>query len=341
MEEMIIDKGKINDFINQIIPDHIVFAPVKNKDIILFKPIKKPDEMTLDYENSRIPPKSIYLPQTETLFRFSKDQNITLETPKKDERTLIFGIRPCDAKSLKILDQVFTGEHEDSLYLSKRKNSILVGLACHNPCLNCFCTSVNGSPTGTDGLDVLLTDIGDRYYVESITKKGEKIVKNFAGFKPANKEDEKKKEKVKKKAKDNIKRHIKSEKIVPILDSIFENKYWEEIARTCLGCGICTFLCPTCHCFDMQDEIVGDRGARIRIWDSCMYSEYTMQASGYNPRPNRMNRIRNRVFHKFNYFPKNNQVFGCVGCGRCITECPVNIDIIEIVNQAREVKKDE
>jgi len=341
MEEMIIDKNKINDFINQIISDHIVFAPVKNKDMVLFKQIKKPDEMTLDYDNSRIPPKSIYLPQTETLFRFSKDRNINLETPKKDGRTLIFGIRPCDAKSLKILDQVFTGEYKDPLYLPRRKNSVLIGLTCRNPPLNCFCTSVNGSPAGTDGLDVLLTDIGDRYYVELITNNGKKIVKNFAGFKPANKEDKKKKEEIVKKAKDNIKRHIKSEDLVSILDSIFENKYWEEIARKCLGCGICTFLCPTCHCFDIQDETAGDKGARIRVWDSCMYQEYTMQASGYNPRPNQMNRIRNRVFHKFNYLPKNNQVFGCVGCGRCITECPVNIDIIEVVNQAREVKKDE
>jgi len=107
----------------------------------------------------------------------------------------------------------------------------------------------------------------------------------------------------------------------------------------CLGCGICTFLCPTCHCFDIQDETLESNGARVRIWDSCMFREYSLQASGYNPRPEQTSRVRNRVFHKFSYFPKNHQEFGCVGCGRCISECPVNIDIVEIVNKAREVKK--
>ena len=132
---------------------------------------------------------------------------------------------------------------------------------------------------------------------------------------------------------------MKTQNIEKILDQIFENKFWEEIAKRCLGCGICTYLCPTCHCFDIQDEKKGKHGARIRVWDSCMYSEYTKQASGYNPRLYQMNRFRNRVYHKFNYFPKNSQVFGCVGCGRCIIECPVNIDIIETINDAWKVEK--
>jgi ferredoxin len=339
MEEIIISKTKINEFIQYVITNYSVFAPVRDKDIFLFKEIKKADEMNLEYDNSKIPPKSIFLPQTETLFKFYKNRDIELETPKKDKKTCVFGIRPCDAKSLKILDQVFTGEYEDSLYISRRKNSVLIGLTCHTPSLNCFCTSINGSPAGTDGLDVLLTDIGDRYYVDLITDKGKKFVENIPFFTPARKEDKKKKEKKVKKAKDSITRHIQCKNLVSHLDSMFDHDYWKEIAKKCLGCGICTFLCPTCHCFDMQDELAGDKGARVRVWDSCMYPEYTMQASGYNPRPHQTNRIRNRVFHKFNYLPKNNQVFGCVGCGRCITECPVNIDIIEVVNQAWEVTK--
>jgi sulfhydrogenase subunit beta (sulfur reductase) len=136
-----------------------------------------------------------------------------------------------------------------------------------------------------------------------------------------------------------VKRRMNCENIARILDNIYENNYWNDIAMKCLGCGICTFLCPTCHCFDIQDETLGCKGARVRVWDSCMYREYTLQASGYNPRPGKMNRIRNRVFHKFNYFSKNHKIFGCVGCGRCITECPVNIDIVETVNKAREVEK--
>lgn len=339
MQELVIDKNKIQNFIKQTLSDYMVFGPVENNDIVLFKQITNSKEITLDFTNSKVPPKSLYFLQTETLFRFTKDENIEIETPKNDDKTLVFGIRPCDAKSLKLLDQVFSGEYEDSLFLSRRKNTTLVGLTCNDPPVNCFCTSVGGSPDDTTGLDVLLTDIGDKYFMEVLTQKGKNLVESFNGFKPAKNEDKKKKTKISKKARDAIKRYAKTEKIEDILDDIFENKYWEEIARKCLGCGICTFLCPTCHCFDIQDEIADKKGARIRVWDSCMYPEYTMQASGYNPRPVQMNRVRNRVYHKFNYFPKNQHVFGCVGCGRCIDECPVNIDIIEIVTKAGEVKK--
>ena len=126
--------------------------------------------------------------------------------------------------------------------------------------------------------------------------------------------------------------------IVEKLDKIFENELWKNISLKCLGCGICTFQCPTCHCFDIQDETTITNGARVRVWDTCMNPEYTLHASGHNPRPARMNRTRNRVYHKFNYYPKNYNVIACVGCGRCISDCPVNIDIIDVIDQAREVK---
>ena len=340
IRELVIDKNKIHQFIKQTLSSYVVLGPVKDNNLVLFKQITNLKEITLDFTNSQLPPKSLYFPQTETLFRFTKDENIEIETPKNDNKTLIFGMRPCDAKSLKLLDQVFSGEYKDSLFLSRRKNTTLVGLTCNNPPVNCFCTSVGGSPDDTTGLDVLLTDIGEKYFVEVLTKKGKHLVESFDRFKPAKNQDKKKKAEISRKARESIQRIAKTEKIEQILDEIFENNYWAEIARKCLGCGICTFLCPTCHCFDIQDETFGKKGARVRIWDSCMYPEYSMQASGYNPRPTQMNRMRNRVYHKFNYFPKNQHVFGCVGCGRCIGECPVNIDIIEIINKAREIKNE-
>ncbi|MCK4896541.1 MAG: 4Fe-4S dicluster domain-containing protein [Candidatus Heimdallarchaeota archaeon] len=106
----------------------------------------------------------------------------------------------------------------------------------------------------------------------------------------------------------------------------------------CIGCGTCTYLCPTCHCFDMQDEATLDKGARIRVWDACMFPEYTMHTSGHNPRPARMHRVRNRFYHKYSYFPKNSDVIACTGCGRCIRYCPVNIDIIELMNRVSEME---
>ena len=339
MDKLIINKDKIQGFIQQALTRYTVYAPVDNNGLILFKQIKTPDEVSLVFSNSKMPPKSLFFPQTETLFRFTKDESIKIDTPAEvNDKTMIFGIRPCDAKSLQILDMVFKNDYEDPYYLSKRKNTVLFGLSCTNPSVNCFCTSVNGSPDDIDGLDVLLTDLGDKYFIEIASKKGKQLIESFHGFKPATNEDAKKKDAIVEKARNKIKRQVNTKDVEGILDKIFGSQFWNDIAIKCLGCGICTYLCPTCHCFDIQDESVQKTGARIRVWDSCMYPEYSLQASGYNPRPTQMNRVRNRVYHKFNYFPKNHQVIGCVGCGRCIDACPVNIDVIDVVTKARERK---
>lgn len=187
-------------------------------------------------------------------------------------------------------------------------------------------------------MDIQLTDIGKTYYVEVRTDKGKAFIESMSDLvAPATKEDEKKKKELEKKACNAIQRVMNTDGIVDRLEEMFESSYWRNVALKCLGCAACTYVCPTCHCFDMQDETAGVKGARIRVWDSCMYPEYTLHASGYNPRPERMNRVRNRVYHKYNYFPKNCDVIACVGCGRCIEVCPVNIDIIDVVNKTKEV----
>ncbi|MFH1101579.1 MAG: 4Fe-4S dicluster domain-containing protein [Methanobacteriota archaeon] len=343
MEKLVLPKEKFNEWINKIIPAYQVFAPCDNDGITIFQRITSPSEMRLTFSNSTVPPKALLFQQTETLFKFTQGKNITVtpsDTP--DTKTVILGIRPCDAKSLAILDHVFKGDYEDPYYLTKRKNTVLVGLSCTQPEVNCFCTSLNDSPTSPEHLDILLTDLGEKYYVEVQSEKGKHLVETTKKlFAPVTEKDEKKKKDVEKQATDAIARHLKIKDVdvlVKKLDTIFDAPYWKSIAMKCLGCGVCTYLCPTCHCFDIHDETTSDKGARIRVWDSCMRSEYTLHASGHNPRPERMNRIRNRVYHKYNYYPKNHQVIACVGCGRCIDNCPVNIDIIDVVTKTEGVK---
>jgi sulfhydrogenase subunit beta (sulfur reductase) len=338
MQQLTIEKSNILKFQQKLISEYTVIGPVEHDGMILFEQVHDPQKIRLSYDTSNKSPKSVCFPQTETLFAFSKENKIRLQSPQEDHETVIFGVHPCDARALHILDKVFDGDYKDTLYLEKRKKTVIIGLTCLSPPLNCFCTSVGGRCDDTTGLDILLTDCGDTFFVDVVTSRGERIIQSSSYFKPASTDDIKLKENLCTQANQSIQRHMNTENIGEILETIRETTYWEDIARRCLGCGICTFLCPTCHCFDIQDETKGNRGARIRVWDSCMYPEYTCQASGYNPRPFQMNRVRNRVFHKFNYFPKNYAVIGCVGCGRCITFCPVNIDIIEIINKAREVK---
>ena len=341
MEKAKITKEKFPDLIKQIMEKDKLFAPVKENGFSLFKQVKKASEIDTSYVNTRVPPKSIIFKQTETLFRFTPGRKGKVEAlPEENERIIIYAIRTCDAKAFALLDPVFFGDFEDPYYSARRKNSILIGLSCNNPGPVCFCTSFGDSPASKEYFDILFTDIGDSYFVEGNTENGKKFLdehKTF--FDSASTGDQNSRDIVEKEAIKKIKRIMKLEGVAEKLDDMFEHPIWYEAARKCIGCGTCTYLCPTCHCFDMQDESTLNKGARIRVWDSCMYPEYTHHASGHNPRPARMNRVRNRVYHKFNYFPKNSEVFGCTGCGRCIEYCSANIDIIEIINQTGELEE--
>ena len=339
MDKMVLSKKDLPKFIDELIKKNTVYAPVDVNETIKFQQIKKASEANLEYVNSEIPPKALLFNQTETLFKFTPGTKAKIEPVDIDEKKIIFGIRPCDAKGFAILDNVFKGDFKDPYFLTKRKNTVLVGLSCIKPGVNCFCTSLDDSPASSKYLDVLLTDIGDKYYVEIISDNGKQVTKTANKlFKSATESDTKKKKEAEKKAINAISRQQKTDKIVEKLDKIFEHPFWKEVAFKCVGCGTCTYLCPTCHCFDIQDESTLTKGARIRVWDNCMNPEYTLHASGYNPRPARANRVRNRVYHKYNYYPKNFDIIACVGCGRCIDLCPVNIDIIDVVTKAGEVK---
>jgi ferredoxin len=232
-----------------------------------------------------------------------------------------------------LLDKFFSsGEAKDPYYLQKRENMIVLGFACNQPVSTCFCTSLGGSPFGKDGMDLLLQEINDRYLIEPVTQKGEELLKKFSGLKDATKADIEKAKKLAKAAEIRVKSTVSVGDINEKLDGMFDDPLWDQVAQKCLGCGICTFLCPTCVCFDILEE-EGDRQRRVRIWDSCQFSCFTLETSGHNPRPSGKERMRQRIMHKFNYFVKNYEEISCVGCGRCVQECPVNLDIREIIGE--------
>lgn len=341
METFTLSKNEAPKFIDVISRENIIYAPVNEGDLVLFKQIQRSSDVNLNFSNSDMPPKSIVFPQTETLYKYVLGKKGKIDSVKLNEKkSVIFGIRPCDAKSFAILDQLFAGDYEDPYFNARRKNSVLVGLSCNNPGPNCFCTSFDDSPVSAKNMDILFTDIGDDYYVEVASSKGKKLVATADKLlKPAIESDGEKKQEKDRKTIEKISRRQNTSGVIETLDRIFENPFWKSVALKCIGCGTCTYLCPTCHCFDIQDESVVTKGARIRVWDTCMNPEYTLQASGYNPRPSRTNRVRNRIYHKYNYFPKNYSTFACVGCGRCIDKCPVNIDIIDIMKKVGEIQQ--
>lgn len=335
MSAMLLNKEKWPDFVEKL-AGKAIWAPQGEEAEMRFAPVTEGEAPTLEYGNTRVPPKQTVFPQTETMFRFQLGGE-ELETPKLEEEIVLLGVRPCDARSMAIVDNLFSWDENDPYYFKHRELLTLVGLACTEPGLNCFCTSVGGGPSSKEGLDLLMTDLGDQYLLEAITEKGEALLK-AAGevLEDAGDEQFKEKERLTEEAAAKIKRKVNPEGIPEGLPGLWEDPLWQRVSASCLGCGTCTYLCPTCHCFDIQDEVEGFSARRCRTWDSCMFGEYTMHTSGHNPRPSRRERTRNRINHKYSYYVDKFDVIACVGCGRCINLCPVNIDIVDILRQVKE-----
>ena len=332
MKEKIIKKEQIGRWLEGLGKDYEIWAPVKTNELVSFHPIESAKEIHFDFSNSKKTPKDLFFPQSEVLFSFPKEEVETiLQKPR-----IIFAVRPCDAKSLALLDQVFDSEdYQDSYYVERREGTLLLGMACTHPQQSCFCTSVKGGPFEKVHLDLLMVDLGDgRYFVEALTQRGEGLMEKDDSWQDPQKEDRGKVAKIKEGAEKKVKSKLAMEGLEKKLDKIFDSSLWDRVHQRCLGCGICTYLCSTCHCFALIDEKNKSGGVeRIRNWDSCMFPEFTLEASGHNPRISNRERMRQRVMHKFNYFVKRYGETACVGCGRCIQNCPVNMDIREIIEE--------
>jgi len=326
-------KRQVLPFLERLLLRWEVYAPVRAGGGVEFTRLGRGGSICLDFPNSRIPPKSIFFPQKETMFRFEKDeQGFRVEPPRGlDRERILFGMRPCDVHAMALLDRVFGGgEFHDPYYLDKRKRSVIVTIGCNQPAATCFCSSTGSGPFSRTGADLFFTDIGESYVVDILTKKGGEVVEE--GFlADASSEEVEKAERIASEAAKSLVSFVEVEGLEQSLDRMGESPFWARVSEKCTGCAICTFLCPTCHCFDMADEGGEFKGKRVRHWDSCLFPLFTQQASGHNPRPTGRERMRQRIMHKFNYFVKSFGEAACVGCGRCIIYCPVNFDIRKVI----------
>jgi len=327
-----IKKQDVAKLLGQWGEEFTVFVPSSDEGVAKWVKWDGKDTSFLDwYRSTVIPPKAVFLPPMEELFGFQRDkEGYQIEPPSSDTpKRLFFGIRPCDAKALAVLDMTFSDKYEDTYYITKRKKGVLVGLGCINPYDSCFCTSLDSSPADAANVDLMLTDIGDQFVAEAITDKGRELIKKISLLQAADEADELRAEKAKQAANSKVTRKIDVAGIKEKLLSCFEDKgYWEKITAKCISCGICTFLCPTCHCFDINDELVKNQGERFRSWDSCAFPLFTKMPME-NPREEKWRRVRQKVCHKYGFYPMNFDIIACTGCGRCIRLCPVNWDITQ------------
>lgn len=325
------DIGKLLDIWNQWFS---VLVPSKEENVAkMVKWDGKDVSFLAWYRNTVVPSKANFLPPMEIMFSFQKNRDgYHIEVPQDEQKQLIFGIRPCDARGIAMIDKVFTETYEDRYYLSKRKNTVLVGLSCTNPYDSCFCTSLDVKPAESADVDLMFTDIGDEFLIEEITDRGKELLATTSVVKKATKADEARAKTVKTAVYDMVIRKVDTKDIAKKLQSCFSDKdYWEKVAAKCISCGVCTFLCPTCFCFDICDELVKKQGARYRGWDSCSFRLYTKMPME-NPREEKWRRVRQKVCHKYEFYPMNFDVTACTGCGRCIRLCPVNWDITQILS---------
>ncbi len=312
-------------------------APVAEGSLRRFRRVEAAAEVCLEPGKPRWSPKEFLFPRTEVLFAYAAEgDEVSLEDPPLDDaEQVLFGVRPCDAAGLRRLDAVFLGREPDGFYQHRRARTTVVGLACTEAAPECFCTAVGGGPGAEEGSDLLLVPAGEGWLLRPLTSRGAALTAALpTGARPAPPEAwAAARERIDRVAAEIGQRPLAREWAAR-LEGSFDLPLWTALGRRCLGCSICTYVCPSCSCFDVQDAGNPRCGIRCRSWDSCTFDLFTRHASGHNPRPTQAARYRQRVLHKFAYYPlEHGGAFMCVGCGRCVRLCPVGLDVRETVRR--------
>ena len=287
--------------------------------------------------------KDFFFPKTEHLVSYEMSgKEVKVVDPRKDvEDFVIFGVRACDARGFTAIDNVYLNMNPvDSYYKNRREHGTVIVLACNEPAKTCFCSTfgIDASLAKPAG-DVSCWLADGKYYFEANTDKGKAFVENAkSALEDA---DTSAVEACRKDIAEKVEKlpfaHLDLSKFQgKDMLKIFNSKIWDKVSEPCVGCGTCTYVCPTCMCFDVRDFATSNGVRQIRCWDSCMYNDFTQMAAE-NPRHTQKERSRQRFMHKLMYYPMaHDGMFSCVGCGRCVENCPVNMNIVKVIKAVNE-----
>lgn len=338
-----IAKDKIDSLFELIGSSQPLYLPVDNNSGKAdFQKWEKGTKLSESLKTTRSA-KDFFFPKTEHMVSYEVNgKEVKVVDPRKEvEDFVIFGVRACDARGFEAIDGVYLNmQPVDSYYKNRRDHGTVIVLACNEPAKTCFCPTfgIDASQSTPSG-DVSCWLADGKYYFQANTDKGKKFVENaksvLADAADAAVEAAKKDIKAKVEAQPFAKMDLSKFQGKDML-KIFNSKVWDKVAEPCVGCGTCTYVCPTCMCFDVRDFDTGKGVRQVRCWDSCMHNDFTQMAAE-NPRHTQKERSRQRFMHKLMYYPMAHEdMFACTGCGRCIENCPVNMNIVKVIKAVNE-----
>jgi len=337
----VIKKNDFSNFVNALIKDKSrTVVGVKSKwNKFVFDTLTSADELRLDYDVTILPPKKYFLLPTETLLGYKLSDKFSVQAVNEVKPLIIIGIHPYDLTAIRQMDTVFKDSNPDYNYIRKREEAILIGVNIQNTSPYAFAGSM-GTATADNGFDLMLTDIGDKYTIEIGSEKGTALIKKYAKVSDADGDTVKKVQRIKKEISSKFEKRIdfKPEELPKLLVENYNHAIWSEKAKTCLSCGSCNLVCPTCYCFDVQDitELNLKDGKRIRTLDGCLLGDFAKVATGENFRKDRAARFRHRFMRKGSYLYDKFGFIACVGCGRCTSGCLPDIaDPVKVFNSLK------
>ena len=331
-----LDKAAFDKWVEACIKKQRVYGVQAKEDRFVFAPLASAADLRLDYDVTILPPKKYFQPQCETLLTFDRQKGF--ESVFDDEPFVVFGVHPYDMVAILQTDKLFADGQYDAHYMKRREQATLVVSDVQKASPEVFAGCM-GTATINDGFDILVTNIEGEYLVDIRTPKGEALAKTIKDAPEADETSLKLRKLLWADNTELLQKHqldVRSDVLPKLLDRSYEHPVWEEKAERCYSCGSCNLVCPTCYCFDVQDDVdwTLQKGERRRVWDGCLLSEFAAVAGGHNFRRHRADRYRHRYYRKGKYIPEKIGEIACVGCGRCITACTANIaNPVEVYNR--------
>jgi len=328
-----IAKNDFASFVDALIRTEKTIGVQAKGDRFDFAPLESAKDLRLDYDVTLQPPKKYFLPPAEVLLTF--EVGGPYQSQLDEQKFILLGVHPYDMVAINQMDELFQQDNCDTHYMTRRNNATIIACDVAKASDHVFASSM-GTALVQKGYDILLTDVGDGFVAEAATPKGEQLLAQAKAVQ-ADASALKKRENVWAHNKKSLNKHeLKCDPayLPKLLSKAYKHPVWEEKAKTCFSCGSCNQVCPTCYCFNVQDDVNWDlkTGQRIREWDGCLLDGFTKVAPAHEFRKVRADRFRHRLYRKGVYVPqKIGGQIACVGCGRCVGAClpdianPVNI----------------